>query len=297
LLERIDQQSRRPTLDRKGNETMLRTTIPAAIALACLAVVETAHAQTGVSGFGNHGQFIVSADRLFGLSVWSVKNEPQPTATDPNPADPTKESGTSLNLLWGGDSNTGTANNTNASTANAPIYSIPRLGFDYVLIPGLTVGGSVGYFHRGGSTDTTMANGITTTADNPSGNAILFEPRAGYIFDFTPLLSVWARGGFTYYWYKSQGTTVNNMGTRSTTNTSSTDGLAITIDPQLVITPVPHFGITVGPMVDLPLAGSTKGETTVATTTMMGTTTTTGTTEDNHKITNWGISAGILGYF
>jgi hypothetical protein len=262
---------------------MLRTTIPAAIALACLAVVETAHAQTAVSGFGNAGQFILSADRLFGLNVWSLKNEPQATPTDMTPGNPTKDSGTGINLLWGGDAGIG--------SINAPIYSTPRLAFDYVLIPGLTVGGAVGYFHRSSSHETTNMQGVTTSVDRPDGNAIIFSPRAGYIFDFTPLLAVWARGGFTYYWFKSQGTTTNGMA--STTSKTSADGLAITLDPQLVITPVPHFGITVGPMFDLPLAGSSKSETTG----MVGPVATTITGEANTKITNWGISAGVLGYF
>jgi len=262
---------------------MLRTTIPAAIALACLGVVRQAHAQTAVSGFGNPGQFIVSADRLFGLNVWSVKTEDQPTATDPTPSNPTKASGTGINLLWGGD-----ASAAAAGTPNAPVYSIPRLAFDYVVIPGLTVGGAIGYFHRGGSTESTNIAGVTTSVDSPSGNALLFNPRVGYIFDFTPLLAVWARGGFTYFWAKSEGT----VGPVMTKN--SIDGLALTIDPQLVITPVPHFGITVGPMIDIPLFGSSKGE---QTTTLGPGGSMTELSEASVKISNWGISAGILGYF
>jgi hypothetical protein len=263
---------------------MLRTTISAAFALCCLGVVESAHAQTAVSGFGNPGQFIVSADRMFGINVWSVKTEPQATPTDMTPGNPTKDSGTGINLLWGGDATVG-------ATANAPIYSIPRIGFDYVLIPGLTVGGSLGYLHRSQSHETTNNAGVTTSVDRPGGTGILFEPRAGYIFDFTPLLSVWARGGFTYFWVKSEGTVQQGMATG--TSKSSTDGLALTIDPQLVITPLPHFGITVGPMFDLPLAGSSKTETTAT----VGPVSTTTTSEASVKITNWGISAGLLGYF
>src|SRR5215208_1135318 len=102
---------------------MLRTTLPAAIALACLAVVETAHAQTAVSGLGNPGQFIVSADRMFGINVWSVKTEPQATPTNMTP-NPSKDSGTSVNLLWTGD--------TQFGAANAPVYNTPRLALDYL---------------------------------------------------------------------------------------------------------------------------------------------------------------------
>ena len=259
---------------------MLRTTIPAAMALTFLAVVKPAQAQTGGGAFGNAGQFIVSADRLMGLNVWSTKTEqtspPLPVAAS------NKLSGTAFNLLWGGD--------TGVGSGNAPIYSIPRLGFDYLVIPGLTVGGSLGYLHRGGSNESTV-NNVSTTVDTPTGNGLLFVPRVGYIFDFTPLLSVWARGGFTYYWMKSDST--NPMGNGTRTRKDSFDGLALSLDPQLVITPVPHFGITVGPMLDLPLAGSEKVETT--TTSPAGSTTV--TTENSLKITNWGLTAGILGYF
>jgi hypothetical protein len=262
---------------------MLRTTLPAAFAFACLAVVESAHAQTAVSGLGTKGQFIVSADRLFGINVWSQKTEPQATPTDPNPDPASKLSGTGINLLWGGDAAVG--------SPNAPVYSIPRLGIDYLVIGGLTVGGAIGYFHRSGSQESTAMNGVTTSVDLPSGNGFLFHPRAGYIFDFTPLLSVWARGGFTYYWDKSEGTV--RIGQLTGTAKTSNDGLALTIDPQLVITPVPHVGFMVGPMFDLPLAGSQKGELTGT----VGNVTTTTTTEANRKITNWGISAGVLAYF
>jgi hypothetical protein len=260
---------------------MLRTTIPAAIALACLAVVESAHAQTAVSDFANAGQLIVSADRLFGINVWSVKNEPQPTPTNMNPGNPSKDSGTGINLLWGGDAGNG--------SPNAPFYSIPRVAFDYVLIPRLTVGASLGYFHRGSSRETTNNANVTTSRDNPSGNSILLHPRAGYVFDLNPLIAIWARGGFTYFWAKSEGMTTNMAGTVTITTKSSVDGFAVTLDPQLVITPVAHFGLTVGPMFDLPLFGSAKTETTTGA--MVA------TNETNVKTTNWGLTAGVLGYF
>ena len=260
---------------------MLRTTIPAAMALTFLAVVNPAQAQTAGGAFGSAGQFIVSADRLMGLNVWSQKTEQTSPALPVQTSN--KVSGTAFNLLWGGDATVG--------SANAPVYSIPRLALDYLVIPGLTLGGSIGYLHRGGSNENTLMN-VSTTNDTPSGNGLIFVPRVGYIFDFTPLLSVWARGGFTYYWAKSDSTTPMGNGTRE--RKDSFDGLALSLDPQLVITPVPHLGFTVGPMLDLPLAGSSKTE--ITTVNGAGAVTTT-TTEDSLKITNWGITAGVLGYF
>jgi hypothetical protein len=263
---------------------MLRTTIPAALALACIAAVKPALAQTAVSGFGMPGQFVVSADRMFGLNVWWAKNEPDPTPTNPNPVT-TKDSGTAINLLWGGDTRVGTGN-TPGGTPNAPVYSMPRVGLDYLIISGLTIGAAVGYLHRGGSRETTL-NNVTMSVDTPSVNGLLLYPRVGYIFDFTPLFSVWARGGFTYYWLKSDETTTQGNTIRE--RKISNDGLALTLDPELVITPIPHFGFTVGPMFDIPMTGGQKNEVTTNGVTV--------TTNDSAKIFNWGFCAGLLGYF
>jgi hypothetical protein len=268
---------------------MLRTTIPAVVALVCLGVVGEAQAQTAGSGFGSlgtSGQFIISGERLTGLHFWSVKTQDDPTPADPNP-NVVKDSGTAINLLWGGD--------TAAGSASAPVYSVPRIGLDFVVIPNLTVGASVGYIHRGSTRDTTSAAGVTVTDDHrPSGNGFLLNPRVGYVIGLTPTIAIWARGGLTYFYAKTTDENVNGMGVVTSTNKFALDGFALSLDPQVVFAPAPHFGVTLGPVLDLPLAGSSKNENTPMTGGMAGVTTTTTTSV---KITNFGLIAGLAGYF
>jgi hypothetical protein len=67
------------------------------------------------------------------------------------------------------------------------------------------------------------------------------------------------------------------------------NGFALSLDPELVITPLPHLGVTVGPMLDLPLSGgATTDQTTGAVTVSTG---------SSVKVTNYGIAAGVLAYF
>ncbi len=259
---------------------MMRTAFFAAIAMASVAVVKPAQAETPGSGFGAPGQFIVSVDRLFGLQFWSIKTQPDATPMNANP-NTTKLGGTSFSLLWNTDT-------TNAQAFAIPVYSTPQLGFDYVLGSPITLGASLGYVHHSASQDVTNnANGVTTSQDLPSGNALLLHPRVGYVFPLTPLFSIWARAGVTYYWFQTKGTSPNGMNTTS----NSADGLGLSVDPQLVITPVPHVGITVGPMLDFPIAGSSKNQSTNNTTGVSV------TTEGSAKLTSFGIMAGVLAHF
>jgi len=262
---------------------MLRNPLALGVALASLAVVEPARAQTTVSGFGEPRQFIVSADRLFGLYFWSMKTVPDIPPTNPMGAQSVRDSGTEIDFLFGSDA--APVGGNGAPIATVPVYSAPQLGLDYVFGPGITVGGSVGYLHRGSSREQTAVNNVVTSRDMPSGHAFLFHPRGGYVFDFTPLLSVWARGGITYFFASSEGT--NATGT--TTTRVSVNGFALTLDPSLVITPLPHLGVTVGPMLDLPLGGGATTETTNGAVTV--------STGASFKVTNFGLSAGALAYF
>jgi|SRR5882724_2643481 len=259
---------------------MMRTAFLAAIGMASVALVKPAHAQTPASGFGAPGQFIVSVDRLFGLQFWSFKTQADTTPMNANP-NTNKLSGTSLSLLWNTDT-------PNAQVPTSTVYSTPQIGLDYVLGSPITLGASLGYVHHSVSLDSTNnITGVTTTTDQPSGSAILLHPRVGYVFPLTPLFGIWARAGVTYYWFQTKGTNAN--GTATTSN--SADGLGLSLDPELIITPLPHVGITVGPMLDFPITGSNKNQ---STNNMTGVTT---TTEGSAKLTSFGINAGVLAYF
>jgi len=199
----------------------------------------------------------------------------------PNPNDPTPVtttlSGTAVNLLWGG--------NNNIVGEDFDLYSAPRVGFDYAVIPSLTLGGSIGYLHRSGKTEVSE-NGVSASTDTPTGNGFVINPRIGYALSLTPTIAIWPRGGVTYFTANEKTTSM-----AGTTRTTSISGFAVSLDPQLVISPVPHFAFMVGPVADIPLAGHVTNE---RVNTMTGIST---STETSTKVTNFGITAGVLGYF
>jgi hypothetical protein len=84
----------------------------------------------------------------------------------------------------------------------------------------------------------------------------------------------------------SSGTVTNNG---SSSGGSSSTQLALDVDALLVITPVHHFGITIGPGAAIPLTGKTSDTITIA-----GQATTT-----SRDSAMWwvGLNAGLLGYF
>lgn len=210
--------------------------------------------------FGEAGQFILSADRLFGISIWSDNAQ-----GDNNTGD--KVSGTSVNLLYG-----------NNNAVSGP-YATPRLGFDYTIVKSVTLGGSVGLIVQSSSEDKTNA-GTTTTTDIPSVLGFVIAPRGGYILPINQIISLWFRGGLTFF-SLSRSQTVNAQSASETLS-----GFALDIEPQLVITPAPHFGFTAGLLGDIPLTGNFHQENSAANV----------STDTTEKITNWGLTLGLFGY-
>jgi hypothetical protein len=117
------------------------------------------------------------------------------------------------------------------------VYNTPRLILDYVVLRRLTIGTDVlasftlGHAPRAG--------------DNPSVSLLGVAPHLGYILAPNSLVAFWPRVGFTYYSL-----------TEKTEGLSSThQQLALSVIAQLVITPFPHLGVTMGPAMDLPISG------------------------------------------
>ncbi len=111
------------------------------------------------------------------------------------------------------------------------VYQIPRMAIDYVAFDQVTFGGALGIAHS--SIDIPNAGSTGTT------NWIL-APRAGYIFGGKGLLSFWARAGFSVW---------------STSNETSQWGLALNIEPEILISPYKHLGIYLGGVADIGLTG------------------------------------------
>jgi hypothetical protein len=229
---------------------MKRTIIAVGASLAALTAAPAALAQ-GKGEFGQQGQFILSADRL--VPLLSFDNVSQDALTGAgNPAVKSitnTQSSTSLSILYGGMANPG-----------EQFFTAPRVGFDYVLIPNVTIGGSIiALFSLGGSnkTETDLTNGQTqtTSTDNNSVTGFGFAPRGGYILPLSDMFALWLRGGLSYYIASNSQPNNNN---NSSGPTTAVNQLSLDLEPQLVLTAIPHVGFTAGLDADIPLTGGIK---------------------------------------
>jgi opacity protein-like surface antigen len=248
---------------------MLRTTIALGPAALVLTVVGSATAATPSAALRD-GNIIISADRLAPIvDYWSS------TTTDTNGSKSTS-SRTSISLVT-----------SNPLAALGTVYNVPRFGLDGVIGPGVTIGGAAWiYTDLNASNSTTPANGGSSTSfDQPKATYWGVAPRVGYILAIGDMVSLWPRAGVEYH-DVSSGTVTNNG---NTSGGSSFTQLALDVDALLVITPVNHFGITIGPGAAIPLTGNTSSTSTIA-----GQTTTT-----SRDSAMWwvGLNAGLLGYF
>ena len=194
------------------------------------------------TAFGEKGEFIIGADRL--VPVFSYTQEWEGNLGFP-PVGTTSLSTTSsqgaFSFLWG-----------SGGPIQPAFFTAPRAGFDYVLIPHLTLGAELVIFATTGASQTltrTTAMGSTATAQGAPEQVILgFAPRVGYVLRLTNLFSLWLRGGFSFY---SEGDSLS-LGTNTG---GGTNLFALDLEPQFVITPLPHVGIALSPTLDLPLFG------------------------------------------
>jgi hypothetical protein len=273
---------------------MKRTLTAVGASLGMLLTASVANAQNK-GEFGTQGQFIISAGRLvpfFGFTHTSAD------MLGPLPGGETKDfttsSQTSLSFLWG--TTTSAINgggNTAAALSGTNFYTVPRVGFDYVVVPNVTIGGEIAvYFTLGGSTsrerDFTNGSNNVQSTDAPSTVIFGIAPRGGYILQLTDLFSLWLRGGFSYY-TASTKSTINQGNGNTSTNTVSIHQPAIDLDPQFVITPIPHLGFTAGLTADIPIAGGYSSETVNGNTT--------NSQSASSSIFFLGVTLGMLGYF
>jgi len=255
------------------------TAVAASVGVLFTASLAQAQAQ-GRPDFGKQGQFIISADRLVPIFAFTSSRQDQPSPGNTKVTRFCNES--SMSILWG---------STSGSCAAEGFFTVPRVGFDYTVIPNLTVGGDlVLFFTLGGSsgTDATAPNGTqqTVKGDNAGTWLLGVAPRVGYILPLTDLFAFWLRGGLSFYTSSSKVTLNPNP---QTTQTTSVNQFALDLDPQFVITPVPHFGFTIGVTADIPLTGGHSTE----------------TDSPGMSVTqsNWsqvfflGVTGGLLGYF
>lgn len=257
---------------------MTRTWIALGAFAVVLGISGAANAQSATGGtFGQRGQFILGGERLTGYYSYTVKSKiDQPGPNNSTVTVDVETSGSQLAFLWA-PSNAGTGSVLGVNPA-----SIPRIGGDYMLTELISLGGSLGYFS---SSSSTKSGGVSV--DNPTLGGFALAPRVGFAIKLNDVIAFWPRVGLTYF----QATVESKGGTGATARTSTAkfSGIDAVAEGYFVISPVANFGFGVAPLIELPLSGTFKTETSVGNTTT--------TTSYDTKLQNIGITAGVLGYF
>ncbi len=135
----------------------------------------------------DQGQIIVGAERVFGVTLSSVRQDVAGTPLS------ITDSYTNVGLLWG---------------YPTTVHNVPRFGLDYTVIDNLTIGFSGGFFSSSSKRKSEGGVGSTEREDGPTFTEWLISPRVGYIVDVSEKLSIWLRGGVTLFGSssKSEGT-------------------------------------------------------------------------------------------
>ena len=261
-------------------------------ATGVLLSASVASAQNTGFGLGQKGEFIFSADRL--VPVLSFTSN-KVTFDNQNPNVSVSSHGSGFSLLWGNNAVFGFAGTRNAigftGGGNSTFYTTPRVGFDYTFLQNWTIGGDLFVFFTLGRSVTTTTGNTSTDVPQPSANAFGIAPRVGYIFGLSPLLSFWLRGGVSYY---HAGTSIQDNACPNDDDTSHLGLFGLDIDPQLVITPAPHFAFTAGPAIDIGFAGSASATTPGA---AGGNCNTTTTLSGGYSSYNIGLTGALTGWF
>jgi len=139
---------------------------------------------------------------------------------------------------------------TSPDAVPAIVYHTPRFALDYTLgsrRSGITVGGSVGFFLANSSTS---QSGGGSGTSGPGLTMYLIEPRAGYYWAFDKHWAFWPRVGVSFFQYSSS----SSAGGQS--SSVSFSGVAIDLEPTLVVHVTPGLAATVSALADLGVGGS-----------------------------------------
>ncbi len=202
---------------------------------------------TGVDNIGNAGQFTIAVERMTGL-FFDRESVPNSTLKT-----------THLALL-GNDS-------------GGSISATPRAAFDYFVIDGLSLGGSIAYMSHAPS-------------GGPSLKTFLFSPRVGYAYAFDNTFSIWPRVAFTYSHQSFSVQAPNSIGQMTLTNASG-HFTQLSLEAMLGISPMKNVAFLAGPLIDIGLGGSRSYTDPVTNT----------EASSSDKLTSFGLSAGLLVYY
>lgn len=232
-----------------------------------------------IDNIGNAGQVVVGVDRVMGLNFIVDTTEDEDTVAGQTVEQKRTRKLTTIGL---------------AGSYPATVLQLPRLGVDYFVTDGLSIGGSFMYLRASGETENETTVGGTTDSDTTDFEPVhflLFHPRLGYSFILDDTFAIWPRAGITWTQASTTQTvdTIDINGNPVTYELDITETtLDLTLEANLVISPMEHFAFLVGPFLDFGLSGEEKTESTepgVA------------DQEADRKLTAYGLQVGLAGYF
>jgi hypothetical protein len=222
---------------------------------------------------GSH--VLISAERMTNVLSWSTTESYQvETSSFGQPATSSvdlERSGTDVSFLGSG----GVSQNP---------FAVPRIAIDGMFNNGLTLGGSLSYMVTSGKHESTSGTTKSST-DDPTLSLFVLAPRIGVMIPASPSVSVWLRGGITRVSASSDSHPFDPSTGEALTShvTSTVTFVDLTLDPQLVISPLPHVGITLGAALDIGVGGTSE-------------TSLSSTTQDI-KGSSYGITGGLVAIF
>jgi len=235
------------------------TPAPAAGAQAAPAAAASEAAGARPEGLGQKGHVVLGVGRLFGYYSWSAKYDLE-ESDGINPPEE-KASGSGLGLLRPGVGTSG------AGVTGNP-YAVPYVGLDVFVLRGVSLGGAFGTASDSGDSD-----------ESPETGATGLHARVGFATMVGSVVAIWPRLGLSFAWASTKAAVVDDV--RVETSVAYTD---LTVEVLVVIVPVEHVGLTVGPVLDLPLSGGVE----VASINKA---------RGDASYSNFGLAAGLVAYF
>lgn len=156
---------------------------------------------------------------------------------------------------------------------------MPRLALDYFVTEGFSVGGSFVFLSQSSEAEATPPGGPSTTTDNGSVQTLFIHPRVGYAVPFDETFSFWPRVGLFY---------MNQTLKPDQGSDTSRSAIDFTLEAMFGISPISHFAILVGPYLYLGVGGSSE---------VPAIPPATGTTETDRRLTMYGLTTSIVGYY
>jgi hypothetical protein len=225
-----------------------------------------AHPESPVR-FGQAHQVALSAERLTGYThSWSTWNPDRVNGAASN----------GLEISTEGDSGAFLGDSSQAG-----------LGFDLVFDSGVTFGAAFSYAASGA--DQTVKSGMPgsagTTAELGHGSASTATVRLGKVHMFDDAVGLWPRLGLNFRTTADTTYDYSDSSPLAVEKETTSELFGVNARADLVLSPVPHFALLIGPTCDIGFSGTLESKSG-------------GVTAAKGDFTSvvFGIAAGIMGY-